>query len=67
VVSVGTLFQAAILPGILLAALYAAYAFGFAMLNPSKAPPVQLEAGRRGEVITRREATDMVPRPCRWC
>jgi TRAP-type mannitol/chloroaromatic compound transport system permease large subunit len=42
VVSVGTLFQAALLPGILLAALYAAYAFGFAMFNPSKAPPVQM-------------------------
>ncbi len=40
VLSVGTLFQAALLPGILLAGLYAAYAFGFALLNPSKAPPV---------------------------
>ncbi|RMD49732.1 MAG: TRAP transporter large permease subunit, partial [Alphaproteobacteria bacterium] len=46
VVSVGTLFQAAILPGILLAALYGLYAFGFALLNPSKAPPV------RGEAVT---------------
>jgi len=57
VVSVGTLFQAAILPGILLAVLYAAYAFGFALLNPSKAPAVQLASGVRGEVITRSEAT----------
>jgi TRAP-type mannitol/chloroaromatic compound transport system permease large subunit len=40
VLSVGTLFQAAILPGILLALLYALYAFGYAMFNPSKAPPV---------------------------
>ena len=40
VVSVGTLFQAAILPGILLALLYGFYAFGYALLNPSKAPPV---------------------------
>ncbi len=39
-VSVGTLFQAALLPGILLAVLYGAYAFGFALLNPSKAPAV---------------------------
>ena len=54
VVSVGTLFQAAILPGVLLAALYAAYAFGFAVFNPSKAPPVQLDADT-GEVITRQE------------
>ncbi len=40
VVSVGTLFQAAILPGILLAILYALLAFGYAVVNPSKAPPV---------------------------
>jgi len=57
VVSVGTLFQAAILPGIMLAFLYAAYAFGFAMLNPSKAPAVQIETSARGEIITRGEAT----------
>jgi len=57
VVSVGTLFQAAILPGIMLAFLYAAYAFGFALLNPSKAPAVHVEAGTRGEIITRSEAT----------
>ena len=40
VVSVGTLFQAAILPGIMLAGLYALLAFSYAILNPSKAPPV---------------------------
>ncbi|MDV4166676.1 TRAP transporter large permease subunit [Rhodovulum sp. FJ3] len=45
VVSVGTLFQAAIVPGIMLAFLYAAYAFGFAVLNPSKAPAVQITDG----------------------
>ncbi|WIV49490.1 TRAP transporter large permease subunit [Marivivens sp. LCG002] len=55
VVSVGTLFQAALLPGILLAVLYAVYAFGFALLNPSKAPAVQLAAS--GKVLrTRNEA-----------
>ena len=53
VVSVGTLFQAAILPGLLLAFLYGAYAFGYAMLNPSRAPAVQTSAGT-GQVITRR-------------
>jgi TRAP-type mannitol/chloroaromatic compound transport system permease large subunit len=41
---VGTLFQAALLPGIFLAGLYAAYAFGFALVNPSKAPPVSSAA-----------------------
>ncbi|MDD9923065.1 MAG: TRAP transporter large permease subunit [Boseongicola sp.] len=55
VVSVGTLFQAALLPGIMLAGLYAAYAFGYALLNPSKAPAVQL-GSTSGEVITRNEA-----------
>ncbi|OSQ52117.1 TRAP transporter large permease [Marivita geojedonensis] len=55
VVSVGTLFQAALLPGILLAGLYAAYAFGFAMLNPSKAPPVEL-GSTNAEPVTRGEA-----------
>ncbi|MFT7107512.1 MAG: TRAP-type mannitol/chloroaromatic compound transport system permease large subunit, partial [Yoonia sp.] len=57
VVSVGTLFQAAILPGIMLAVLYASYAFGFALLNPSLAPAVRIDAGKRGEVVTRGEAT----------
>ena len=57
VVSVGTLFQAALLPGIMLAVLYGAYAFGFALLNPSKAPAVQFGAGRpsattRGDAMT---------------
>ncbi len=56
VVSVGTLFQAALLPGILLATLYAAYAFGFALLNPSKAPPIETSEGATGDVVTRSEA-----------
>lgn len=55
VVSVGTLFQAALLPGIMLALLYALYAFGYAMLNPDKAPPVALEASTN-EPVTRNEA-----------
>jgi len=56
VVSVGTLFQAALLPGILLAVLYGVYALGFAILNPSKAPPVRGQGRVSGEVITRSEA-----------
>ncbi|UWQ16239.1 TRAP transporter large permease subunit [Jannaschia sp. M317] len=55
VVSVGTLFQAALLPGILLAFLYGAYAFGFALLNPAKAPPVQFAEGS-GSVTTKGDA-----------
>jgi TRAP-type mannitol/chloroaromatic compound transport system permease large subunit len=55
VVSVGTLFQSALLPGIMLAGLYAAYAFGYALMNPSKAPPVSMGT-TSGEVVTRNEA-----------
>jgi TRAP-type mannitol/chloroaromatic compound transport system permease large subunit len=55
VLSVGTLFQAALLPGIFLAGLYALYAFGFALVNPSKAPAVQL-GDSDSEPVTRNEA-----------
>ncbi|MEM1375596.1 MAG: TRAP transporter large permease subunit, partial [Pseudomonadota bacterium] len=51
VVSVGTLFQAALLPGILLAGLYAGYAFTYALFNPSKAPAVEMGGGN-GEITT---------------
>ncbi|MFT6558846.1 TRAP transporter large permease [Sneathiella sp.] len=42
VLSTGTLFKAAFIPGVFLALLYATYAMGFALLNKDKAPPVQL-------------------------
>ncbi|MFK7881034.1 TRAP transporter large permease subunit [Roseobacter sp.] len=55
VLSVGTLFQAALLPGIMLALLYALYAFGFALLNPDKAPAVPM-GSTNAEPVTRGEA-----------
>ena len=55
VLSVGTLFQAALVPGIMLALLYALYAFGYALLNPDKAPAVAMGAAN-DEPITRSEA-----------
>ncbi|MEP5731995.1 MAG: TRAP transporter large permease subunit [Sulfitobacter sp.] len=55
VVSVGTLFQAALLPGIMLALLYALYAFGYALLNPEKAPAVEMGT-TNSEPVTRGEA-----------
>ncbi len=55
VLSVGTLFQAALLPGILLAVFYGLYAFGYAMVYPHKAPPVALESVG-GEIVTRNDA-----------
>ncbi len=42
VVSVGTLFKSAIIPGIMLASLYAIYVFAYALFRPSKAPPVEM-------------------------
>ncbi|HCP80838.1 MAG TPA: C4-dicarboxylate ABC transporter permease, partial [Octadecabacter sp.] len=54
VLSVGTLFQAALLPGVLLAMLYAGYAFCYALLNPSKAPAIEMGAAN-GEPITKGE------------
>ena len=53
VVSVGTLFQAAILPGLMLAALYALLALGYAIINPTKAPPVPA-IGSLGEAVSMR-------------
>ncbi|MEZ5779413.1 MAG: TRAP transporter large permease subunit [Paracoccaceae bacterium] len=55
VLSVGTLFQAALLPGILLAVMYGLYAFGYALINPDKAPPVSLESVG-GDVVTKGDA-----------
>jgi TRAP-type mannitol/chloroaromatic compound transport system permease large subunit len=55
VVSVGTLFQAAILPGVMLALLYGLYAFGYALVFPKKAPPVPMTA-TSGEKLTGRWA-----------
>jgi len=55
VVSVGTLFQAAILPGIMLAFLYALYAFVYAMIKPHNAPPVPVPDSS-GDKITRNGA-----------
>ena len=55
VVSVGTLFQSALLPGIMLAGLYALYAFGYALLRPRAAPPVR-GGSISGEAVTRGEA-----------
>ncbi len=54
VLSVGTLFQAAVLPGIMLALFYGLYAFVYALANPDKAPPVVVEPKEGVERISRR-------------
>jgi len=43
VLSVGTLFKAAILPGVMLAVFYGLYAFVYALIKPHKAPPIHGE------------------------
>ena len=43
VLSVGTLFKAAIIPGIFLAFLYGLYAFGYALWKPHMAPAVHFD------------------------
>jgi len=55
VLSVGTLFQAALLPGIFLAGLYAAFAFGYALYRPGKAPPVIFESAAAAEYASPQE------------
>jgi TRAP-type mannitol/chloroaromatic compound transport system permease large subunit len=40
VLSTGTLFKAAFIPGLFLSILYAGYAFLYALFRPAKAPPV---------------------------
>ena len=57
VVSVGSLFQAALLPGIMLAFLYAAYAFVYALLNPKKAPAVSMGAANETGTTARHAMT----------
>ncbi|SFQ51707.1 Tripartite ATP-independent transporter, DctM component [Roseivivax halotolerans] len=56
VLSVGTLFQAALLPGLFLAFLYAGYAFCFALFRPNSAPPVISTDASGGEYVTPNEA-----------
>lgn len=56
VVSVGTLFKAAIVPGLMLALLYAGYVFVYALMRPGKAPPVP---------VARAEGAAAAPRPAK--
>jgi tripartite ATP-independent transporter DctM subunit len=44
-ISVGTLFTAAILPGLLMSLIYLVYIGGFATFNPKAAPPLSADAG----------------------
>jgi len=46
VLSTGTLFKAAFIPGVVLAMLYGLYALAYALLKPEAAPPVALKEAR---------------------
>lgn len=48
VLSTGTLFKAAFIPGIVLAMLYALYAFIYALAKPNAAPPIKLVEKEEG-------------------
>jgi len=49
VLSTGTLFKAAFIPGVVLAMLYGLYAFAYAMFKPSAAPPIAQAPVQAGE------------------
>ena len=47
--SVGDLFLGAIIPGVILAGLYALYIVGYSIVKPAFAPPVKLEKGQEAK------------------
>ncbi len=61
-ISVGDLFVGALVPGLLLASLYALYAFGVALLSPEKAPSLpKSERTVKGLALARRVFFVMLP------
>jgi len=60
-VSVGDLFVGALLPGLLLAGLYALYVAGVALLSPAAAPAVAVDTGGGSAVSARLLARVMLP------
>lgn len=61
-VSVGDLFLGALIPGIILAGLYALYAFIIAVVQPEKAPPMpEEERTHAGWALARKALVAVVP------
>ncbi len=61
-ISVGDLFIGALVPGILLAGLYALYVGGVALFSPARAPALPIEArALSGRALARRVALVMMP------
>jgi len=59
--SVGDLFKAAVVPGILLILLYIAYILIYARLRPSVAPAIEIEGGEYRDVV--KEALKVIAPP----
>ena len=60
-VSVGALFRAAMIPGLILTGSYVVYLIGIALLQPRAAPAMQGSRDSRGAALIRRVASSMLP------
>ena len=60
-VSVGALFQAAVVPGLILTGGYALYVVGVAIFRPEAAPAMEEARNIRGLALARRVAVSLVP------
>ena len=60
-VSVGALFRAAVVPGLILTGGYALYVMGVAIVNPSAAPAMDDARELRGLALARRVGVSLIP------
>ena len=60
-VSVGALFQAAVVPGLMLTGAYALYVVGVAVVRPEAAPAMEEARNIRGLALARRVAVSLIP------
>ena len=60
-VSVGALFQAAVVPGLVLTGAYALYVIGVAVVNPEAAPAMAEAREIRGLALARRVVVSLIP------
>ena len=60
-VSVGALFQAAVVPGLILTGAYALYVVGVAIVRPEAAPVIEEARDIRGLALARRVVVSLIP------
>ena len=60
-VSVGALFQAAVVPGLILTGAYALYVVGVAIVKPEAAPAMEEARNIRGLALARRVVVSLIP------